>query len=172
MRNGRRSPSPLEYYFQLYGTTITRGLQREIQLEIFVAALVPAHGSRLKRFSLHCLPISLKALDGVCTGFTNLEHLSIVVEQEDLVGSCPRVCRLQLNEFQVRIGCSLSKAPKLQAVHINFTTVPVEDTDFYYVSPKDALGIVNQCSPTITQMGCASRVWKVSLASDIRLGEH
>ena len=84
------SSSPLEY-FQLYGTTITRGLQREIQLDDFVAALVSAHGPRLKRFSLHRLPISLKALDGVCTGFTDLEHLFIVVGQEDLVGSYPRV---------------------------------------------------------------------------------
>ena len=57
----------------------------EAQLDNFITTLISAHGSRLKRLSLHRLPISLKALDGACAGFTNLEQLFIVVEQEDLV---------------------------------------------------------------------------------------
>lgn len=67
------------------------------------------------------------------------------------------------NEFQEFIGNSLSKATKLQAVHINFMTMRVEGTDFSYVSATDALQILNQCSPTVIQIGCASRVWQVSL---------
>lgn len=63
----------------------------EAQLDDFVTDLISAHGPRLKRFSLHRLPISLKALDDVCTGFTRLEQLFIVVEQEDLVSSCLRI---------------------------------------------------------------------------------
>lgn len=55
------------------------------QLDDFVTSLISVHGLRLKRFSLHRLPISLKALDDVCTGFTVLKQLFIVVEQEDLV---------------------------------------------------------------------------------------
>ena len=76
------SSSPLEY-LQLYGTTVVS--DKEARLDDFVTSLISVHGSRLKRFSLHRLPISLKALNDVCTGFTNLEQLFIVIEREDLV---------------------------------------------------------------------------------------
>jgi hypothetical protein len=71
--------------FQLYGTTIFR--DKEARLDDLVASFVSTHGLRLKRFSLHRLPVSLKALDYVCVGFPNLEQLFIVVEQEDLVSA-------------------------------------------------------------------------------------
>jgi len=77
------SSSPLEY-FQLYGTTTIE--DKEAQLDDLVTTLISVHGSRLKRLSLHRLPISLKVLDDVCTSFTNLEQLFVVVEQEALVG--------------------------------------------------------------------------------------
>ena len=82
------SSSPLEY-FQLYGTTVIK--DEEVQLDGFVTSLISIHGSRLKRFSLHRLPISLKALDDVCAGFTNLEQLFVVVEQGDLVSPWLRI---------------------------------------------------------------------------------
>jgi hypothetical protein len=66
---------------------------KEARLDNLVTNLISVHGSRLKRFSLHRLPISLKALDDVCTGFMNLEQLFIVVEQGDLVSPWPRICR-------------------------------------------------------------------------------
>ncbi|KAF9645469.1 hypothetical protein BDM02DRAFT_3181243 [Thelephora ganbajun] len=151
------SSSPLEY-FQLYGTTVIK--DQEARLDDFVAALISVHGPHLRRFSLHRLPISLKALDDVCTGFTNLEQLFIVVEQEDLVNTRPTICQSILigQEFA---GNSLSKATRLQAVHINFITTRVEGPDFSYISTKDALHIVNQCGSTVTQIGCANRVWQV-----------
>lgn len=76
-----------------------------------------------------------------------------------------------VNEVQELIGNSLSKAIKLQAVHINSMTPRVEGSDLSYVSARDALRIVNQCSPAITQIGCASRVWQVSWASNIHSHE-
>jgi len=80
------SSSPLEY-LQLYGTTILK--DNEARLDDFVASLISVHGSRLKRFSFHRLPISLKVLDVICTGFANLEQLFITLEEEDLVSPLP-----------------------------------------------------------------------------------
>ena len=51
------------------------------------ARVVSSHGSLLKRFSLHRLPISLKALDDVCIGFTSLEQLFIALGKRDMVSS-------------------------------------------------------------------------------------
>lgn len=79
------SSSPLEC-FQLYSTPLAQDL-KGIQLDYLVAALISAHGPRLKRFSINRLPISLEALYHVCTRFTSLEQLFIVVEQEDLVSA-------------------------------------------------------------------------------------
>ena len=83
------SSSPLEY-LQLYGITEIKD-NGEVQLDNFITTLISVHGPRLKRFSLHRLPVSLKALDCACAGFTNLEQLFIVVEQQDLVSSSPGV---------------------------------------------------------------------------------
>ena len=76
-----------------------------------------------------------------------------------------------INRVQELIGNSLAKATKLRAVHINFMTLRVEGTGSSYVSTEDALQIVNQCSPTVTQIGCANRVWQVSWVSNVRFGE-
>lgn len=161
------SSSPLEY-LQLYGATVIN--DKTTKVDDFVTNLTTIHGSRLKRFSLHRLPISLKALDDVCTGFTNLQQLFIAIEQRDLVSPLPSrgSVTMYINEFQEFIRNSLSKATKLQAVHINFLTLCVEGS---YVSTEDALQIVNQCSPTLTQIGCASCVWQVSRAPNIPFGE-
>lgn len=80
------SSSPLEY-FQLYCSAVFVNL-KTIQLDDFVATLISTHGSRLRRFSIHRLPISLKALYEVCTEFPNLEHLFVVVEQMEPVCPC------------------------------------------------------------------------------------
>jgi hypothetical protein len=76
-----------------------------------------------------------------------------------------------MNRFQEFIGNSLSKAAKLQAVHVNFFSAGTDGTEFFHVSPRDALQIVKQCSPTLTQIGFASRVWQVRPALDLLAGE-
>lgn len=83
------SSSPLEC-LQLHCTTIIEKLE-ETQLDGLVATLISTHGPRLKHLSMHRLPISLKVLHDVCTGFKNLEHLFVVVEPTDLVSACPRI---------------------------------------------------------------------------------
>ena len=83
------SSSPLEY-LQLYSTPLVEDL-KGIELDDFIATLVSTHGPRLKRLSIHRLPISLKALHDICTGFTNLEQLFAVVEQMDPVSGCLRL---------------------------------------------------------------------------------
>ena len=84
----------------------------EAQLDDFVIALISGHGSRLKRFSLHRLPISLEALYDVCTGFVNLEQLFIVVEQEDLVGFWIRACHgVTLTSLRSSSGTHYRKPP-------------------------------------------------------------
>ena len=67
-----------------------------------------------------------------------------------------------INKAQEFIGDSLSKATKLQAVHTNFMTPRVEGIDYPHVSTGDVLQVVNKCSPTMKQIGCATRVWQVS----------
>jgi len=137
------SSSPLES-FQLYCTTVFMAF-RNIQLDGFIAALVSTHGPRLKHLSVHRLPISMKAFHDVCAGFTNLEHLFVVVDRRDLG----------------LMGNSLSKATKLQAVHIHFVVVRINGLDLSYASPKDALHIVKQCGSAVTQIGSGDLVWQV-----------
>ena len=48
---------------------------------------------------------------------------------------------------------------------MNFMAWRVEGTDL------NMLQIVNRCSPTVTQIGCASRVWQVSLVPNVRFNE-
>ena len=76
-----------------------------------------------------------------------------------------------MNGFQEFIGYSLSKATKLQAVHVNFLSVGVDGTESFHVPLGDALQIVKQCSHTLTQIGFASRVWQVRPVLDFLAGE-
>lgn len=83
------SSSPLEY-FHLYSTPLAEDL-KGIELDDFVTALISTHGLRLRRLSIHRLPISLKTLHNACVGFTNLEQLFTVVRGEDLVSAFPTI---------------------------------------------------------------------------------
>jgi len=76
-----------------------------------------------------------------------------------------------VNKVQELIGNSLLKATRLQAVHIDWAAPRVKGTDFSYVSTRDVLQVANQCSPTLTQIGCSSRVWQVGWVSNVRFGE-
>ena len=102
------SSSPLEY-LQLYGTIMTK--DKEAQADDFVTTLASVHGSRLKRLSLHRLPISLSALRNACVGFTNLEQLFIVVEQRDLVSPWAVSLRSALTSFRSSSGTRYRKPP-------------------------------------------------------------
>ena len=79
------SSSPLEYLL-LYGTITIKGEEADD----LVTAFISTHGSRLKRFALGRAPISLRALNEACTGFTNLEQLFITAARKDLVSPYQR----------------------------------------------------------------------------------
>ncbi|KAI0366515.1 hypothetical protein BV20DRAFT_640211 [Pilatotrama ljubarskyi] len=54
----------------------------------FCRAIVTAHGSRLTRFSVHRMRMSIVTIADICARCTALQQLFIVVEQKDLVSSC------------------------------------------------------------------------------------
>ncbi|KAF9781527.1 hypothetical protein BJ322DRAFT_1076731 [Thelephora terrestris] len=142
------SSSPLEH-LQLHAIAVLM----DTRADDLVAALISTHGPHLKRLSLHRMTISLGVLDKACTGFTNLEQLFVFVRQEDLE----------------LIANALSKVSKLQAVHINLPILRPNGSYCYdsYFSAQDVLCIVNKCSPTLTQIGCANHVWQASSVQNI-----
>lgn len=91
------SSSPLES-FELYSAPLIQDVNG-IQMDEFVAALISAHGQRLKRFSIDRLPISLKAFYDVCAGLPNLELLFVTVEREDLVSGYLRIRQAALQSI-------------------------------------------------------------------------
>ena len=167
------SSSPLEY-IQLYSNTTIFGPElEENNLDGFFALLISTHGPRLKGIFIYRLPITMKVLHDVCAGFTNLEHLFVFVKKVDLVSASLRIWPplLARTRFQDLLGNSLSKATKLQVVHLNSRTVRTGGIESSSSSPQDMLPIVKKCSSTLTQIGCGSCVWQVGLISDIRSGE-
>ncbi|PPQ79027.1 hypothetical protein CVT25_002336 [Psilocybe cyanescens] len=134
------SASPLEL-FQIYSTgaffesPMTDNLWNQ---------LIMTHGKRLVRFSVHRMLISLEAISNICRQCTNLEQLFVVVESTSLD----------------RLSQCLSHAKKLQTVHINY---PMEASVEAHpiLHPDQALAIINNCSPTITQFGCNTRAWQI-----------
>jgi hypothetical protein len=61
------------------------------QMDNFITALVSAHGSHLRNFSLHRLLISPQALGDLCVGIKGLRRLSIWIRFRHLVSSWPKI---------------------------------------------------------------------------------
>ena len=102
--------SPLEY-LQLYGTKTIKGEEADD----LVTAFISTHGPLLKRFALGRVPISLRALDEACTGFTNLEQLFTTVAQKDLVSASRRgLSRGVLINFSGSSGTRYRKPPNFK----------------------------------------------------------
>ncbi|KAH9924988.1 uncharacterized protein BXZ73DRAFT_91166 [Epithele typhae] len=112
--------------------------------DAFCAAVVSAHGSRITRFSVHRMRMTIDAIMDICRRCVVLEQLFIVVEQDDLDA----------------LGPCLAQAPKLRAVHINrpldfgSEDVPKQSLDLI-------LSIARQCRPTVRQFGFNTRVFQV-----------
>jgi hypothetical protein len=75
------STAPLER-FQVYATTM---ISQASVTDEFWKTIVTMHGSRLKRFSVHRIEISLDALRDICSRCTVLEELFILADRHDLV---------------------------------------------------------------------------------------
>ncbi|KAF9269659.1 hypothetical protein L218DRAFT_850695 [Marasmius fiardii PR-910] len=113
----------------------------------FWEKIVTAHQDRLKRFSVHRMLIGLPSIGEICTRCRKLEQLFVVIEPGSLS----------------QLGEHLSKAQGLRTVHVNYplTDALQSQSEPPIMSPTDALKLVEHCSPTVSQFGCNTRVWKV-----------
>ena len=76
------APAPLQ---QFHISTVGGHVDHRLG-DDFCSAIVSAHGTRLTRFSVHRMRMSIAAIEDSCARCVALEQLFIVVEQNDLVG--------------------------------------------------------------------------------------
>jgi len=76
--------SPLEY-FQIHSTNAF--IEASRPTDTFWEAIVSKHGSRLKRFSVQRMLISLDSIADICTRCGNLQELFLVAEKHSLVST-------------------------------------------------------------------------------------
>lgn len=70
----------------------------------FCSAIVSAHGSRLTRFSVHRMRMSINAIADICRRCIVLQQLFIVVDQNDMVWSSVSSCAIEMSDK--RITCA------------------------------------------------------------------
>ncbi|KAH9848155.1 hypothetical protein C2E23DRAFT_470195 [Lenzites betulinus] len=116
----------------------------------FCKAIVTTHGSRLTRFSVHRMRMSIQAIADICARCIALQQLFIVVEQNDLDS----------------LGPCLANAPSLRAVHVN-RPLDFGSEDVSRQSYDKILGIARQCRPTVKQFGFNTRVFQVERSAVI-----
>jgi len=94
------STAPLEI-LQIYATTT---FVKEAITDNFWKTVVTMHGSRLKRFSIHRMKISLDAISDICSRCHVLEQLFVVADRDDLVRAlCFPPCNLRRSSKSVRM---------------------------------------------------------------------
>lgn len=79
------SATPLEY-LQIY---CSGGYRLSSLDDDLCRSIVSTHRNRLKRFSVHRIPLSLESLHEICLRCTKLEQLFIVIERDSLVRHLP-----------------------------------------------------------------------------------
>ncbi|KAF9238049.1 hypothetical protein BU15DRAFT_48001 [Melanogaster broomeanus] len=141
------SSAPLEL-LSIYSTTPSA---RDLMLDEFWKSIVTKHGPRLRRLSIARVQISLAALQAICSQCSLLEQLFVVVERGELVGLLPWLLRLDYSAL----------AKNLRALHVNFPLATSDSTVFPSMLMQSALSIASICSPTLTHIGCNTRVWQV-----------
>ncbi|KAG1737583.1 uncharacterized protein EDB91DRAFT_1290700 [Suillus paluster] len=134
------STAPLEI-LRIYATTT---IFKAAITDEFWKTIVTIHGSRLKRFSIHQMTISLDALRDICSRCSVLEQLFVFAARHDLddVARC------------------FATAQNLRTIHVYFYH-EVNEMEEPGSMMNDALRIVRQCPATVTQIGCDTRVWDV-----------
>ena len=155
------SSSPLET-FQVYSDGFS--LDSPISNELW-SQLILTHGKRLLRISVHRMLISWEAIHSICVQCTKLEELFLHVDPDLLVRRLiyKNLVILKKNHAQNKLGSCLSFAKALRTIHINYPMGAAGNSS--PVLPQtEALSILNQCSPTVTQVGCNTRVWEVSFS--------
>ncbi|KAH9934099.1 hypothetical protein B0H21DRAFT_759722 [Amylocystis lapponica] len=132
-------------------TSHDRGTSRAGLSDAFCAAVVDAHGARLRRFSAHRMRMSIDAIADICRRCVRLEQLFVVVEHDALNA----------------LGPCLSQAQCLRAIHVN-RPLELSSEGAPAVSRDRILAIVRQCPPTITQFGYNTRVWQIERVTNIK----
>ncbi|KAI0752600.1 hypothetical protein C8Q80DRAFT_1217127 [Daedaleopsis nitida] len=138
------SPAPLQqFHISTVGGHVNHRLSDD-----FCSAIVSAHGSRLTRFSVHRMRMSINAIADICRRCVVLQQLFIVVEQNDMD----------------ELGACLSRAPRLRTIHIN-RPLDLGSEDVPRQSFEKMLSIAEQCPPTVRQLGFNTRVFQVERTS-------
>ncbi|KAG1719184.1 hypothetical protein EDB19DRAFT_1787029 [Suillus lakei] len=132
------STAPLEI-LQIYATTPTA---KVVIADEFWKTIVTMHGSRLKRFSIDRMTISLDALRDICSRCSVLEQLFVVTVGHNLDD----------------VTLCFAAAQNLRAIHVNFYR-EMNETEGRSMM-NDAMRIIQQCPATVTQIGCDTRVWQ------------
>ncbi|KIJ91199.1 hypothetical protein K443DRAFT_115368 [Laccaria amethystina LaAM-08-1] len=139
------SSAPLEV-FRIYSTG---DLLDATATDYLWTSLVRTHGHRLKKLSVHRMLISIDSISGICLFCPSLEELFVLIEPHFL------------NDL---VEC-LSHAKSLRILHINY---PFEASlnERATISQKNALGVVQRCSSTITQIGCNTEVGRTVIVDE------
>jgi hypothetical protein len=154
------SSAPLEV-FRIYSTG---DLLDATATDYLWTSLVRTHGHRLKKLSVHRMLISIDSISGICLFCPSLEELFVLIEPHFLVYRFTTYFQslilLTLIFAQNDLVECLSHAKSLRILHINY---PFEASlnERATISQKNALGVVQRCSSTITQIGCNTEVWQV-----------
>ncbi|GBE89773.1 hypothetical protein BKA93DRAFT_793618 [Sparassis latifolia] len=154
------APAPLE---QFHMSTIGGEIEPTLS-DVFCHAIVKVHGLRLRRFSIHRMPVSLSAIADVCHCCPLLEQLFVVMDQDALD----------------ELGPCLAEAHRLRTVHVNRPLLTSGDAPV--VSSELILSLVRQCPPTLTHFGSNTRVYQVervpiveedgTITIDVRLSSY
>ena len=130
----------------------------------FFVRIIDQHRDHLVRFSFHRPSIGLDVIDHVCTSCSWLEELFIVINHTDMVYfpfSLFWEYILYLHEnYQELLLPILARATHLRTVHIQIVNRPLE---LFCRAFGHALEILGRCSPTISQVGIDTNVWKAGL---------
>ncbi|KZT08057.1 uncharacterized protein LAESUDRAFT_724042 [Laetiporus sulphureus 93-53] len=135
--------APLEHFH----ISTVGGLVGPALDERFCTAIVDAHGSRLRRFSVHRMRMNISSIADICRRCPQLEQLFIVVEQTTLDS----------------LGSVLALARCVRAVHVN-RPLDVGSEDVSELAHDKILSIVRQCVWTLTQFGYNTAVFQVERA--------
>ncbi|KAJ8700578.1 hypothetical protein PTI98_003591 [Pleurotus ostreatus] len=130
--------APLEE-MQIYSTGPRLGNSTDNELW---SRLITPHAARLTRFSVHRMLLLPNTIEDICRRCSRLEQLFIAVPYAIFDS----------------LGPLLASAKSLGTLHLNF---PQTFGDPPLVPLDKAAALVRQCSSTLTQLGCNTRVWQV-----------
>ena len=128
--------------------------------------LVKTHRERLKRISVYRILIDLEVIKHICMNCFALEELFVVVEPGKLVNLCLHFNSLSpMTLLQNILADHVHHARSLKTIHVNyFPSDQFQYNDAAVLSLEKAVEFVKRCdNPSITQFGCNSRVWLVSI---------